>query len=175
MPPPLPATKIRKNSRMASILETYLCRFTKVKLKSYNSNIFLFFLFSFFLQTFYRNVRTSKKSEVLYRVSQWRHLIPVSLNRMGQKLLNMGFRKWAPPKQVFAVSSENTDFPKKLLNMKIFSIKFMTKEVILIFGVRWFFFLKNAHVCPKCFKLACNNFWHTLYIYHIIIYVSDAN
>ncbi len=79
--------------------------------------------------------------------------------RVGQKLLYMDFPKWASPEQLFAVSSENTDFPKKLFNMKIFSIKFLIKKVILIFGVRWLLLLKNAHVSPKCFKPVCNNFW----------------
>ncbi len=33
--------------------------------------------------------------------------------------------------------------------MKIFSIKFVTKKVILIFGVRWLILLKNARVSPN--------------------------
>ncbi len=80
-----------------------------------------------------------------------------------QKWLHMGSPKWTLPEQLFAVSSENTDFPTKLLNMKIFCMKFVTKKVILIFGVRWLLLLKNAHVSPKCFKPVYNNSCPTLY------------
>ncbi len=41
---------------------------------------------------------------------------------MGQKLVHLGSPKMGPPQQFFADSSENTDFSKKLLNMKIFRI-----------------------------------------------------
>ncbi len=50
-----------------------------------------------------------------------------------------------PADQFFAVSSENTDFPKKLFNTETFSIKFVIKKVILIIGVRWPL-LKNTRV-----------------------------
>ncbi len=40
-----------------------------------------------------------------------------------------------PPDLLFVVSSENTDFPKKLFK-KIFSVKFVIKKVTVIFGVR---------------------------------------
>ncbi len=36
----------------------------------------------------------------------------------------------------FAVSSESANFLRKLFNMKIFSINFVIKKVILIFGIR---------------------------------------
>ncbi len=46
---------------------------------------------------------------------------------------NMGGLKFSslklPANQLFAVSSANTDFPKKLFNMKIFSIKFGGKNL----------------------------------------------
>ncbi len=51
---------------------------------------------------------------------------------VGQKL----FTHWAPPEQFFAVSPENTDSPKKLFNMKTFSIKFVIKKITFNFGVR---------------------------------------
>ncbi len=62
-----------------------------------------------------------------------------------QKLLHLGSPKCAPPEQFFAVSSEKTDFSKEWFHMKIFSIKFVIKKV-LIFGLRWHLLLKNAHV-----------------------------
>ncbi len=43
---------------------------------------------------------------------------------------------WAPPEHFFAVSAEKTDLPKKLFNVKIFSIKFVLKKIILNFGAR---------------------------------------
>ncbi len=89
----------------------------------------------------------------------------IEIYKVGQKLLHLSSPKWAPSEQLFAVSLENTDFPKKFFTMKIFSIKFVIKKVILILGVRWLLLLKNAHVPPKCFKLVCNNFWPTLYVY----------
>ncbi len=58
---------------------------------------------------------------------------------------------WAPPKQFCVASSENTDFLKKLFNMKIFCIKFVSKKVTFIFSVRWLLLLQNAHVSPKMF------------------------
>ncbi len=61
---------------------------------------------------------------------------------MGQKLLYLGSPKGAPPEEFFAVSSENTDFPKKLFNMKIFSTELVIKKVTLVFGVRWFLLLR---------------------------------
>ncbi len=54
---------------------------------------------------------------------------------MGQKLLRLGFSKWAPPEQFFAVFSENIDFIKKKINTKIFSIKFAIKERLYLFMV----------------------------------------
>ncbi len=42
-------------------------------------------------------------------------------------------------------------FLKKLLNMKRFSIKFVIKKVILIFGVRWPLLLKIAHISQNFF------------------------
>ncbi len=54
---------------------------------------------------------------------------------MDQKLLHIRLPQWTLPKQFFAVSPENTDFTKKLFNMKIFSPKFVIKKVILNFGV----------------------------------------
>ncbi len=42
----------------------------------------------------------------------------------------------APTEQFFAVSPENTDFSKKLFNMKLFNIKFVMEKVLLNFGVR---------------------------------------
>ncbi len=59
------------------------------------------------------------------------------------------------PENFFAVSSENFDFPKKLLNMKIFIIKFVIKKVILISGVRWLLLLKNAYI-PQNFLAHVN-------------------
>ncbi len=47
-----------------------------------------------------------------------------------------GNSHWAPPEQFFTISPENIDFPKKLFSMKIFSIKFVIKKVILKFGVK---------------------------------------
>ncbi len=45
--------------------------------------------------------------------------------------------RWAPPmgspEQFFVVSPEIIDFSKKLFSMKIFSIKFVLKKVILNF------------------------------------------
>ncbi len=55
----------------------------------------------------------------------------------AKKLVHLGFSNWVTPKQFFAVSSENTDFPRKLFNMIILSTKFVIKMVVLIFGVRW--------------------------------------
>ncbi len=92
---------------------------------------------------------------------------PLTIYRVGQKLLHIGSPKWAHLEQFFVVSSEDTDFKKKLFNTKIFSIKFVTKKVKLIFGVRWIL-LKNAQVSPKCFKPVCNNFLPTLYITSVI-------
>ncbi len=79
--------------------------------------------------------------------------------RVGQKLVHLVSPKWVPPKQFFAVSSDNTDFPKKLFNMKIFSIKFVMKNVILIFGVRQSGLKKNYCSAPpqKKFILAHMN------------------
>ncbi len=77
----------------------------------------------------------------------------IYLYRASQKLLHM-----ASPRPAFCSFFRKYDFLKKLFNMKIFSIKFVTKRVILIFGVRWLL-LKNAHVSPKCLKSMCNNFW----------------
>ncbi len=76
-------------------------------------------------------------------------------------------RSWAPliefPQNSFLqFPQKKTDFLKKLLNMKIFSIKFVIKKVILIFGVRWSLLLKNSHVPPKFFWPMCTNFWPTL-------------
>ncbi len=58
---------------------------------------------------------------------------------------------WASAElQSFAVSSENTDFSKKLFNMKIFSIKFMMWKGIFNFRVRWPL-LEKMPVSPKFF------------------------
>ncbi len=42
-------------------------------------------------------------------------------------------------------------YPKKLFNIKIFSIQFSIKKVIFIFSVRWPLLLKNNHVPQKFF------------------------
>ncbi len=63
---------------------------------------------------------------------------------VGQKLLLLCFPNWVPPEQFFAVFSEKTDFLKKLLNLKLFSIKFVIKKVILIFGIRLPLVLKKC-------------------------------
>ncbi len=42
--------------------------------------------------------------------------------------------------------------PKKLFNIKIFSIKFSIKKVTLIFSIRWRLLLKNGHVPAKFFS-----------------------
>ncbi len=63
----------------------------------------------------------------------------------------MGSLKWAPQEQFFVISSEKYLFSKKIV------------KITLIFGARWLL-LKNAHVSPKCFQPACNNFWLTLYM-----------
>ncbi len=55
---------------------------------------------------------------------------------VGRKLLHIELPQWAPPEQFFAVFPENTDLTKNLLNMKICSIKFVIKKVILNSGVR---------------------------------------
>ncbi len=75
-----------------------------------------------------------------------------------------GLSKVSSPNTVFCSFFRKYWFSEKNFNMKIFGIKFVIKNVILIFGVRWLFLLKNAHVSPKCFKPVCNNFWPTLYI-----------
>ncbi len=56
--------------------------------------------------------------------------VPTFHIRVGQKLVRLGALQWAPPEQLFAVFSKNTDFPKKLFNMKKFSSKFVMKKVI---------------------------------------------
>ncbi len=95
------------------------------------------------------------------RFSFWRSLITNPQYRLGQKLVHFDSHTWVPAEQFFAVSSENTDFPKKLCNMKIFSIRFAIKKVISIFGVRWL--LKNAYVpqnffwCELTFGSPCIN------------------
>ncbi len=66
-----------------------------------------------------------------------------------------------PTEQFFAVSSEKTDFLKKLLNMKIFSIKFVIKKVILIFGTRWPLLLKKMLMSPNFFWPIYTNLWTT--------------
>ncbi len=53
--------------------------------------------------------------------------------------------------QFFAVSPENTDFSKKLCNIKIFSIKFVINKVILNFGVRRPLLLKTMLMAPNIF------------------------
>ncbi len=57
--------------------------------------------------------------------------------QVGPKVIvHLDSHNWVPPEQFFAVSWENTDFLKKLLYLKIFSIRFLIKKVILIFDVR---------------------------------------
>ncbi len=95
---------------------------------------------------------------------------------MNQKLVHLGFPKWVHPEKFFVVSSENTDFLKKLFNMKIFSIKLVVKKVTLIFGVRWPLLLKNAHnpknvFGPSCILMQwqyivfCGKYWTLFLIY----------
>ncbi len=43
---------------------------------------------------------------------------------------------WAPPEQFFAFSPKNTDFLKKMFNMKTFIIKFVIRKITLNFGIR---------------------------------------
>ncbi len=74
--------------------------------------------------------------------------------QVGPKLVHLG-----SPEQFFAVSSENIDFQKNLFNMKIFSIKFVIKKVMLIFGVRWPSSPKKRFVSPKFFWSMWTNFW----------------
>ncbi len=77
----------------------------------------------------------------------------------GPKVIALRLQKMGSPGTVFAVSSENIDSTEKLFNMKIFSIKFVIKKVVIIFGARRVLFPKNVHDSPKCFKPVCNNFW----------------
>ncbi len=35
--------------------------------------------------------------------------------RVGQKFFHLSYPNWVPPEQFFAVSSENTDCPKKIV------------------------------------------------------------
>ncbi len=61
----------------------------------------------------------------------------ILMKKYGPKArFHLGSSDWVPPEQFFVISSENSNFPQKLLNMKIFSIKFMIKKVILISGAR---------------------------------------
>ncbi len=55
---------------------------------------------------------------------------------LGLKLLHSGTPKWVSPEHFFVVASESTDTSKEIFNMKIFSIKFVIKKVILTFGVK---------------------------------------
>ncbi len=55
------------------------------------------------------------------------------------------------PEQFFAVSSENTDFPKKLFNMKIFSSKFVIKKDYINFWCKITPFPKKCSCPPKMF------------------------
>ncbi len=83
-----------------------------------------------------------------YLRSNFRHTV-------GQKLLHLGSSKWFPPKQFFAVSSENTDFSKKLFSMKIFSIKFAIKKGYINFWHKMTFFLKKFLCPPQNFFSPC--------------------
>ncbi len=49
--------------------------------------------------------------------------------------------------------------------MKVLSIKFVIKKIILIFGVRQPLLVKNGYVPQKFFGVMCTNFWLTLYVY----------
>ncbi len=80
-------------------------------------------------------------SGILFK--EWQNLsVEVRITRsrayeVGPKVSSLGLSsRWVPPEQFFAIFSGNTDFPKKLLNMKMFSIKFVIKKVMLISGVR---------------------------------------
>ncbi len=81
---------------------------------------------------------------------EW-ELIFLDIYRVGQKLLHIGLPQWASSHRTVFYS----DFSKKLFNMKIFSIKFVIKKVILIFGVRWPLLLKTSHVPQSFFGHLC--------------------
>ncbi len=53
-----------------------------------------------------------------------------------RRLLSLKNCQMHPPKQFFAGFSENTSFFVKIVNKKIFSIKFLIKKAIFIFDVR---------------------------------------
>ncbi len=96
---------------------------------------------------------------VCNQTTTWITKLPFCIYQVVQKLLHMGCLKWGPPEQCLVVPSENTDFPKKLCNMKVFSIRFMTKKVILIFSVRWLLIptcLLREESNKNCTTLACN-------------------
>ncbi len=83
---------------------------------------------------------------------------------------NLFFLSFKAHEQFFAVSPENTDFPKKLFNMKIFSIKFMIKKGYIKFWRKMTHSpKKNMFVSPKRFIVSlCINFCPTLYEHFFI-------
>ncbi len=78
------------------------------------------------LQFFDYSVRHKKSLILKSYVNFWRKTAP-----FPKKLSN------AFSKQFFTVFSENIAFSKKLSNKEIFSVYFLIKKVIFIFGVRW--------------------------------------
>ncbi len=110
-------------------------------------------------------------SSCLNRLEQYPNL----LKQDGLKVSSLELPKMGFPRTVFAVSSENTDFPKKLFNMKIFSINFVIKKEKLIFSVRYPPLLKNALVPQKFFSPCEPNFWPTLCLYLHLFHAKHNN
>ncbi len=93
----------------------------------------------FFLKILLNNRICNTSFMIKSYVTFWHKTPPFS-----RKLSNV------TPKQFFVVSLKITLFLEKLLNKKIFSIKFPIKKVILIFGVRWLLTGRTVTKRPCC-------------------------
>ncbi len=69
----------------------------------------------------------------------------------GPKVSSLRQPNWVLPEKIFAVSSENTGFQKKLFNMKIFSIKFVIKKGYVNFWRKMTPFSKKMFMALKIF------------------------